>query len=479
MEPSSDSNINRVILDRYQIREQLGRGSFGTVYVADDLRALRRVVVKLSDFAGDETTRQAFFRETEVLAKVNDPHIVSLYDYGMTDEGYGYIVRQYVAGKTVSELLHEQGALEVGYSVGVAISVLEGLRQLHRADIIHRDIKPNNIIVPRGPDSAMLLDFGIVGKLQSSGETMVGEFFGTPYYMSPEQLEAKPQSSKSDIYSLGATLYEMIYGTPAFTGQSLSSVVYAKFAGQVKFPTDRNLPESLVSFIRRSLSVKPEARPQSAESAIEELQKILNAYESVPHPQPPPAPVVDTVSDERGQPWLAALVAIAAVVLAILGTWIWFRWGTRYQVLGIVIGVLYALSGIAVAMLLRELIRNRRDEVEIRSGNLLLASRSRIDLSASLALDVNNLIAKVRKIDDRILAASLAIMVSEFQSASEGQMRQAAIMNVVQLLEKLTKNLSPWYVKYEKLLAFSVSAVGIVSGLTTVATTILKMMRGQ
>ena len=143
-------------------------------------------------------------------------------------------------------------------------------------------------------------------------------------------------------------------------------------------------------------------------------------------------------------------------------------------------GALIAISGFIVAGLLRQWIKSRRREVEIVSGNLLLSSKSRIDLTESLAFNVNHLIARVRRLDDKILATSLAIMVSEFQSAAEGQIRyKPAIMNVVQLLEKLTARLSPWYIRHEKLLAVAVTAVGIVSGVTTAAASIVKLFKGQ
>jgi serine/threonine protein kinase len=326
----------------------------------------------------------------------------------------------------------------------------------------------------------MLMDFGVTGLLKvDTQRTMVGELFGTPYYMAPEQLEAQAQSPATDIYGLAETLYEMIFGKVAFPGRSLIEIVREKFAGSFSFPANENVPESLRSFLSRSFSVDPQNRPQSARAVIEELTAILKSLSTIVTVSTSPEINQPTASVASALPIRILLLAFLVLAALVITTVAWVKWPELSRFLGVGLGALIAISGFIVAGLLRQWIKSRRREVEIVSGNLLLSSKSRIDLTESLAFNVNHLIARVRRLDDKILATSLAIMVSEFQSAAEGQVRQAAIMNVVQLLEKLTARLSPWYVRHEKLLAVAVTAVGIVSGVTTAAASIVKLFKGQ
>jgi serine/threonine protein kinase len=480
MESPKEPNAERIIDGRYRLKSLLGTGGFGSVYLAFDENTRREVAIKLTNAKATEQEKEAFFREARTLANVTHPNIADVVDFGNTEKGEAYLVRSYVEGHTVDQLLKTDGPLELKQALTIALAVTRGLQALHEQGIIHRDLKPSNILVPDDPSRAMLMDFGVTGLLKvETQQTVVGELFGTPYYMAPEQLQAQAQSPATDIYGLAATLYEMIFGKVAFPGQSLSEIVREKFAGSFAFPANENVPESLRSFLRRSLSVDPKDRPQPASAVIEQLTTILKSL---------PTTISSTTSPKTKQPRASKTLAVppripllAKVVIAVVvsTTLAWLKWFELSRFLGVALGALIAISGFIVAVLLRRWINSRRSEVEIVSGNLLLSSKSRIDLTESLAINVNHLIGKVRRLDDKILATSLAIMVSEFQGAEEGQMRQAAIMNVVQLLEKLTARLSPWYVRHEKLLAVAVTAVGIVSGVTTAAASIVKLFKGQ
>jgi hypothetical protein len=288
--------------------------------------------------------------------------------------------------------------------------------------------------------------------------------------MAPEQARGSRQSAAADIYSLGVTLYEMLYGRLPFHENSIDKLFASKLKGEVTFPPDTSIPQQVKTFVRRCLSTLPEDRPQSAAEVIAEVSKLLSRLKSSSDDiQPPPPPAI------QRRKLLVPVIVIAVIV----STLAWVRLGGRYQILGIITGVLYAASGIIIGKALHKWLKERRGQAEREAGNLLLSSKSTDSLSMSLALEVDNLICKVNRVDDKILATSLAIMVKEFQEAKEAQFRQAAIMNVVQLLEKLTTRLSPWYVRHEKLIALAVTVLGILSGITTVAKTIVDMKSGK
>ena len=480
MESPKEPNAERIIGGRYRVKSLLGTGAFGSVYLAFDVNTQREIALKLTNAKADEQEKEAFFREARTLGKVRHPNIAEIMDYGRTEKGEAYLVRSYVKGHTVDQLIKTDGPLELKQALTIALAVTRGLQALHEQGIIHRDLKPSNILVPDDPSRAMLMDFGVTGLLKvDTQHTMVGELFGTPYYMAPEQLEAQAQSPATDIYGLAETLYEMIFGKVAFPGRSLIEIVREKFAGSFSFPANENVPESLRSFLSRSFSVDPQNRPQSAGAVIEELTAILKSLSTTVTVSTSPEINQPTTSVASALPIRILLMAFLVLAALVITTVTWLKWPELSRFLGVALGALIAISGFIVAGLLRQWIKSRRREVEIVSGNLLLSSKSRIDLTESLAFNVNHLIARVRRLDDKILATSLAIMVSEFQSAAEGQIRQAAIMNVVQLLEKLTARLSPWYVRHEKLLAVAVTAVGIVSGVTTAAASIVKLFKGQ
>ena len=498
-----DRNTGEIINGRYRIAKLLGRGAFGSVYLAHDMVVAQRpVVIKITHEPFDDNESTAFAREADTSAAVKDPNLMGVFDAGITEDGYSYIVREYIEGETLETILKRAGGpLDVVFAARIAIAVAKGLRSLHEEGIIHRDIKPSNVIIPNNPDDAKLTDFGIVGRLESKqGVTESGQIFGTPLYMAPEQLRAEPQSAAADIYGLGVMLYEMIYGIAPFAGKSVSEVIFSILEGQVRFPLVKGVPVSILSLIRRSMSVAPEDRPQSADQVIQELSEFLEPQTEVLDStsfsviadqklhfsaNAGQAASVASVNYDVSVPAMARSnvnplpVTLGAIGIVVIALSIWLLWGVRYQLLGIVIGILLTAGGFALATIVRRWLKGRRSEVEVEAGSLLLSSKSRVNLSTSLAIEVDSLIARVSRLDDRILATSLAIMVKEFQAAKEAQLRQAAIMNVVQLLEKLTNRLSPWYVRHEKLIALAVTAVGILSGVTTVTASIVSMTKAK
>src|SRR5262245_4896576 len=211
-------------LGPYEVVAALGAGGMGEVYRARDIRLGRDVAIKLlpEAFAADPDRLRRFEQEARAIAALNHPNICQLHDVGP-----GYLVLEYVDGEPL------QGRMPVDSAVRIAIQVASALEAAHRRGILHRDLKPANILVTRD-GTAKLLDFGVAKLLASSvsgpddvTRTIDGAVLGTPAYMSPEQAEGKPLDARSDIFSFGSVLYEMLSGTRAFTGHTTAQVVSA------------------------------------------------------------------------------------------------------------------------------------------------------------------------------------------------------------------------------------------------------------
>jgi predicted Ser/Thr protein kinase len=465
---------NKIFQNRYRLIETLGMGAFGAVYLAEDIEIFaRKVVIKITKI-NDEFQRNLFQREIEILSRISDPSVPRIFDAGITEDGNSYIVSEYIEGVSLDRLLRERERFSVKEALEITLYIAKGLSALHNIGVLHRDVKPSNIVlVPGTPKTTKLIDFGVVGVLED-GLTPRGQIVGTPLYMAPEQIGGYMQSPAADVYSLGVTLYEMLFGRRPFDADSMSALIDRKLRDKIVFPSA--LPQQVESFLRRCLSISPEDRPQSGEEVVAEIHRLLRRLNgNIASPPPPVDTLTPSPSPVPRRKFLVAITVIAGIV----STFAWVRFGGRYQILGIVTGALYVACGVVIGGALHKWLKKRRGEAEREAGNLFLSSKSRDSLSMTLAIEVDNLICKVNRVDDKILATSLAIMVKEFQEAKEGQSRQAAIMNVVQLLEKLTTRLSPWYVRHEKLIALSVTVLGIVTGITTVVKTVVDIKAGK
>jgi len=172
------------------------------------------------------------------------------------------------------------------------------------------------------------------------------------------------------------------------------------------------------------------------------------------------------------------VVIYAAISLAVIGlaTVIWI---SPHQWAGIASGILLALAGVSLGIVIPKWFAKRKSQIEIDASNMLEGTKSRIDLSESIAIEIDQLILRVRRLDERILAKTLAVMLREYEAAVESQNRQAALMNVAQLLDKLMVRLSPWYIRHEKLIAFAISFVGVLSGTASIVASLVKMVHGR
>ncbi|HKQ51700.1 MAG TPA: tetratricopeptide repeat protein [Pyrinomonadaceae bacterium] len=280
--------IGRVV-SHYRIIERLGEGGMGVVYAAEDTHLGRRVAVK---FLSAETTdthhfKARFLREARSASALSHPHIAMIYDYGETEEGFPFIVMELVRGRPLSEVLDE-GELTLSRAVEIIADVADALGEAHAAGIIHRDIKPSNVFVnDRG--QVKVLDFGLAKQLNDertgadpeartllATRTKSDIVVGTPLYLSPEQATSAPVDGRSDLFALGALLYECVAGRPAFSGSSVIEIGAQIIHVNPPPPSAFNprVPKELDRIIMKALAKRPEARYQTAGEIIEDLRAV-------------------------------------------------------------------------------------------------------------------------------------------------------------------------------------------------------------
>jgi serine/threonine protein kinase len=300
--PQSDGMIGRWVLDQYVVKAKLGEGGMGAVYVAEQPAIGRLAIIKVIHpwLSRDQTVSTRFATEAKAAARLQNPHIVAIYNYGRMADGTLFLAMEHLEGFTLGSVLRKQGRLEPARAVAIATQCCEALAHAHRRGVVHRDLKPSNIMLvvrERGPEFVKVLDFGIA-KLDGGEGTAAGVMLGTPQYMSPEQLTGKPIDGRSDIYSLGVLLYEMLAGRPPFVCDAAVAYVH-KHLNEHPPPIAQvapglRVPPALEACIMRALAKGPHQRPQSAEQFADELWQALMATVDSSHvPSPsvrPPAP---------------------------------------------------------------------------------------------------------------------------------------------------------------------------------------------
>lgn len=275
-------------IGRYEILDEVGQGAMGTVYRARDPLIERTVAIKTVPLAqlrqegADAESR--FLREAQSAGRLSHPNIVTIYDVGET-EGLAYIAMEYLSGATLREVMNK-GPIPLDLALDTAMQMAEALAFAHEHGVIHRDIKPANVVITGQRGRVKLTDFGIA-HLLNSDRTQTGQMLGSPRYMSPEQAMGREIDGRSDIFSLGAVLYEMLTGQYAFDGSSLPAIVY-RVIHETSVPAATlrpQLPAGMASLLAQMLDKNPQARPD-ARTLVNALHALVPAAPHVPAPPP-------------------------------------------------------------------------------------------------------------------------------------------------------------------------------------------------
>jgi len=268
---------NELLGGRYKLGEMIGTGGMADVFVAEDTRLARQVAIKVlrSDLARDPSFVARFRKEALAAAGLNHPGIVAVYDSG--DEPAPYIVMELISGHTLRELIHKGERVPLKRALEIGEGILAALEYSHHSGIVHRDIKPANIMITDHGD-VKVMDFGIARALADLGATLTSTWnvVGTAQYLSPEQALGEVADLRSDIYSTGCLLYEVLTGQPPFTGETPVSIAYQHVSGNLIVPSTivPELPEGIDTLLMVALAKSPDDRYQSAGLMLDDLYKI-------------------------------------------------------------------------------------------------------------------------------------------------------------------------------------------------------------
>ena len=254
-----------LVNDRYEMQQRIGRGGMAEVYLARDILLDRLVAIKVlfPEYATDPLFVERFRREAQSAANLNHPNIVSVYDWGRSENTY-FMAMEYVPGRTLAEALHDVGVISAMKAAEIGIEVAAALSFAHRNNVVHRDIKPGNILIGSS-GQLKVADFGIaraLGSASDSSLTQAGAVMGTAAYFSPEQAQGAQPDPRSDLYSLGVVLYEMVAGRPPFVGDTPLAIAYKQVHEDPtplhEFAPD--VPRAFEAIVARLLTKDPDRR---------------------------------------------------------------------------------------------------------------------------------------------------------------------------------------------------------------------------
>jgi serine/threonine protein kinase/Flp pilus assembly protein TadD len=316
-------NRGTTFAGRYEIIEELGKGGMGRVYRVEDAKLHQEVALKLirSDVGSDKKTIERFRNELKTARTIRHKNVCGMYDLG-EEGGTHYITMEYIRGEDLKSLIRKMGLLSTGQIITIAKQVCDGLVEAHRLGVIHRDLKPQNVMIDT-EGNARIMDFGIARSLEAKGITGPGIMIGTPEYMSPEQVEGRDVDQRSDIYSLGVVLYEMATGRVPFEGDTPFVIGMKHKSERPKDPQQLNsqIPRDLGLVILRCLEKDKEKRYQSAGEVRSELAGIAAGIPTTEKIIPERKPLTSrqiTVQFSLKKVFVPGLVLIAVVVIGLV-----------------------------------------------------------------------------------------------------------------------------------------------------------------
>ncbi len=323
--PIKELAIGTTFAGRYQIIEELGKGGMGKVYKALDKEVEEKVALKLikPEIAAEEKTIKRFRNELKFARKISHKNVCRMFDLNKEGDTH-YITMEYVPGEDLKSSLRRMGPLSVGKAAFIAKQVCEGLAEAHRLGVVHRDLKPQNIMIDRD-GNARIMDFGIARSHEAKGITEEGLIIGTPEYMSPEQVEGTKADQRSDIYSMGVILYEMVTGRVPFEGKTPLSVA-SKHITQVPVePRELNaqIPEDLSRVIMKCMEKEEEKRYQGVVELLSELKKIEKGVPTTERIVPEKKPLTSKEITLRFGLKKILIPALVIIAVAIAGIVIW------------------------------------------------------------------------------------------------------------------------------------------------------------
>ena len=355
------TGTGRLYGGRYRIQDSIAAGGMAEVFVARDELLGRKVALKLlqPELARDRSFRERFRREAQAAASLNDPRIVSVYDWG-ADEGDYYLIMEYVEGSTLRDIIKDEGPLEQNRAAEIAADVCGALQVAHQKGIVHRDVKPANIAITPGGQTKVM-DFGIARADTDDGHTVTqaGMVMGTAKYFSPEQAQGMPVDARSDLYSVGVILYEMLTGRPPFEGDTPAAIAY-KHVSEAPVPASQlsgDISGDLDAIVMKALAKNPDNRYESAADMRSDLRRLIRGdrVEATPLLASDPTvaiaagdrtAVLDAVPGSgatRGRRALAytliALLFLSVIVLAVILLFALLKPGGKLVVVPSVVGL--------------------------------------------------------------------------------------------------------------------------------------------
>lgn len=317
--PSVELKTGAIFAGRYQVIEELGAGGMGRVYRVLDRKLDEEVALKLVkyDIASDPKALERFSDELKHARPIVHKNVARMFDLNESN-GVPYITMEYVRGENLKRLVRKVGRLDAAQAIPIAAQVCQGLSEAHRLGIVHRDLKPQNIMIDE-EGRAQIMDFGLARLVSSAASLEKGAIEGTPAYISPEQIEGHASDRRSDIYSLGVVLYEMVTGHPPFKADSAGALAMKHLTELPRNPRETNsdVPIGLGRVIMKCLEKSPEKRYQSAEQVLTDLGRVEDELSTGKITVPPGGPT--EVIDFPPRPWMrfmraaAGLVAIGAI----------------------------------------------------------------------------------------------------------------------------------------------------------------------